>query len=145
MTVKASRLLIGQLAKAAGVRPDSIRFYERTGLLPRPERLSSGYRTYDEVALRRVRFIKRAQGLGFSLGEIGRILRIRDQGGPACPCVLQIAETTLAETEHQLRRLEEFAGRLRRDLRRWKKMTGADSQVASEFCVLIESSKPGGP
>jgi DNA-binding transcriptional MerR regulator len=60
-------LHIGQLAKLAGVRPDTVRFYEHDGLLARPERSAAGYRIYDEAALKRLRFIKQAQALGFSL------------------------------------------------------------------------------
>ena len=53
-------LLIGRLAKLSGVKPDTIRFYERSGLLPKPQRLASGYRVYDDAALKQIRFIRRA-------------------------------------------------------------------------------------
>src|SRR2546426_2521241 len=95
-------LLIGQLAKLAGVKPDSVRFYERSGLLPRPERLASGYRVYDDAALKQLRFIKQAQALGFTLDEIKRILSLRGQGNQTCRCVLAMAEATLSETREQL-------------------------------------------
>ena len=70
-------LTIGKLAKAAGVRIDTVRYYERRGLMPAPRRSDSGYRHYDGDATRRLRFIRRAQSLGFSLDEIGELLALR--------------------------------------------------------------------
>lgn len=142
MKASTQRLLIGQLAQAAGVKPDSVRFYERSGLLPQPQRLASGYRTYDEATLKRLCFIKQAQALGFSLDEIRRILKMRDQGEPACRCVVQMAEATLGETENKLRELQAFADGLRKNLHRWRTMTARGNEMASEFCALIESCKP---
>src|SRR5436309_5433385 len=92
-------LLIGRLAKLSGVRPDTIRFYERSGLLPKPQRLASGYRTYDDAALKQVRFIRKAQSLGFSLDEIQRIMNLRGHGREPCHYVIRMAETTLSETQ----------------------------------------------
>ena len=134
-------LLIGQLAKLAGVKPDSVRFYERSKLLPKPVRLASGYRAYDEAALKRLRFIKQAQSLGFSLDEIRRILKLREQGKPACQCVMAIAQATLSEKEIQLRELESFTQALRENLERWQRDAASGKKCASEFCELIESTK----
>ncbi|MHB1544023.1 MAG: MerR family transcriptional regulator [Gammaproteobacteria bacterium] len=69
-------LKIGEVAKRTGVRVDTIRYYERAGLLPEPARRPSGYRTYDAEAIRRLRFIRRAKALGFSLAEISELLTI---------------------------------------------------------------------
>lgn len=143
VTAARQRLLIGQLAKAAGVKPDSVRFYERSGLLPKPERRASGYRVYEEAALRRLRFIKKAQALGFSLDEIRRILRLRSQGQPACECVVRMAEATLSETERKLRELQNFAEGLRQNLQHWRQVAGRKghgNNCVAEFCGLIESS-----
>lgn len=133
-------LLIGELAKELGIKSDSIRFYERSGLIPKPDRLSSGYRVYDRPALQRLRFIKKAQSLGFSLDEIRRILNLARDGKPACKCVIAMAETTLRETEAKLEQMETFAAALRNNLFRWKKMTFHEKRFAEEFCALIESS-----
>ena len=95
-------LLIGRLAKLSGVKPDTIRFYERSGLLPKPQRLASGYRIYDNAALKQVRFIRKAQSLGFSLDEIRRIMSLRGQGKETCRCVIWMAEATLGETHTKL-------------------------------------------
>jgi len=72
-------LLIGELARLAGVKRDAVRFYERSGLLARPVRSANGYRAYDETALARLRFIQKAQSLGFSLDEVKRILSLRER------------------------------------------------------------------
>ena len=71
-------LTIGQLAKAAGVGVETVRFYERGGLLPLPARRQSGYRQYSQDAVRRVRFIRRAKDLGFTLKEIGEVMKISE-------------------------------------------------------------------
>ncbi len=71
-----SRLTIGRLAEAAGVGIETVRFYQRSGLLPEPERPLSGYREYSQADVRRIRFIKRAQTLGFNLEDIAGLLRL---------------------------------------------------------------------
>ena len=135
----SEQLRIGQLAGLAGVKTDSVRFYERSGLLPKPVRSANGYRTYDEAALKRLRFIKRAQSFGFSLDEVRRILSLQGQGSAKCRTVLAIAEATLAETEAKLRELQAFRDSLATNVRRWKKLP-ARRKCAAEFCDLIESS-----
>ena len=132
-------LRIGQLAAAVGVKTDSVRFYERAGLLPKPSRSANGYRTYDDVTLKRLRFIKKAQSLGFTLDEIRQIFQLSAEGSPACPHVISMAEATLAETEKKLAEMRAFAKSLREHLRKWKdpKQT---RRVAADFCKLIEST-----
>src|SRR5260221_3453877 len=106
-------LHIGQLAKLAGVRPDTVRFYERGGLLVRLERSTAGYRIYDEAAVKRLRFVKQAQALGFSLDEIRRILNLRGRGRETCRCVIEMAEASLTETEEKLEELQKFRDSLK--------------------------------
>jgi MerR family transcriptional regulator, copper efflux regulator len=72
-----NHLTIGQVAKEGGVNLQTIRYYERRGILPRPPRTSSGYRAFPDEAVKRIRFIKRAQELGFSLKEIKELLSLR--------------------------------------------------------------------
>ena len=120
------------------MKSDTIRFYERSGLLPKPQRRASGYRVYDEAALSQVRFIRKAQSLGFSLDEIRRILNLRGQGRATCRCVLAMAEATLSETESRLKQLQEFRDALAMNLKRWKRQ--ARGPMAAEFCALIEST-----
>ena len=136
------RYLIGQLAKLAGVKPDTVRFYERAGLLPKPGRSPNGYRSYGKPALDEIRFIRKAQSLGFSLDEIRRILSLRGQGKTTCRCVVAMAEATLSETETKLKELQNFRDNLASNLTRWRKTAGRVKAVA-EFCALIESSGGG--
>jgi DNA-binding transcriptional MerR regulator len=136
-------LLIGQLARLAGVKPDTIRFYERRGLLPPPKRTRSGYRAYDEQALKQVRFIKKAQAIGFSLDEIKRILNLRGRSRETCGCVIAMAEGTLTETDFKLRELQRFRDTLASNLKRWKR--APQKATTAEFCALIESTSPSVP
>lgn len=137
------RFLIGQLARAAGVKADTIRFYEKQGLLPKPIRAANEYRVYDAAALSRLRFIKQAQALGFTLDEIRRILSLRGQGKETCRCVVSIAEATLSDTEEKLRELQQFHDRLKRAVSEWKSSEARRRNCRAEFCDLIEGS--GGP
>jgi MerR family copper efflux transcriptional regulator len=77
----AKKLTIGRLAKEAGVGIDTVRFYERRGLLPEPLRTAAGYRLYGNETVARIQFIRRAKQLGFTLDEIILLLRLQDQGG----------------------------------------------------------------
>jgi DNA-binding transcriptional MerR regulator len=135
----SGRLLIGQLARLAGVKPDSVRFYERNRLLPKPARNANGYRAYGETTLAQLRFIKKAQSLGCSLDEVRRILDLRGQGSTACRSVLAIAEATLTETDIKLRDLQKFRDSLAASVTRWRKLP-ARRKCAAECCDLIESS-----
>ena len=137
MQPQKQRYLIGELAKAAGVKSDTVRFYERSGLLPAAARTESGYRTYNEQSLQRLRFIKKAQALGFSLGEVRRILSLR-QGRETCQCVIGMAEATLSETDLKLKQLRAFRKGLADNLERWK--TAPQRKAGAEFCALIEAS-----
>ena len=139
MPLAQERYLIGQLAKLAGVKADTVRFYERSGLLRKPGRRPNGYRTYDQVALGEIRFIRKAQTLGFSLDEIRRILNLRGQGKTTCRCVISMAEATLSETETKLKALRKFRDDLESNLTRWRKDSGR-GKAPAKFCALIEAS-----
>ena len=76
-------LTIGRLAQASGASVDTVRYYEKQGLLPAPQRSASGYRLYQADSLRRLRFIRRSKDLGFSLEEIRHLLSLTDQDGPS--------------------------------------------------------------
>lgn len=90
-------LTIGIFARAVGVRPDTIRYYERNGLLPRPARSSAGYRLFAESDLERVRFIRKAQQLGFTLAEIGLLLTLQASDTARAAGVLEITEKKIAD------------------------------------------------
>ena len=131
--------LIGQLAKLAGVKSDTVRFYERKGLLPRATRSATDYRIYDDAAVKRLRFVRKAQALGFSLDEIGRILSLRGRGKETCRCGVSMAKATLAETDTKLKELQKFRDGLAANLEHWRGQAG-QGKAAAEFCALIEAS-----
>src|SRR5438552_16510410 len=87
---------IGELAKETRVTVQTVRFYERRGLMPQPLRRESGYRDFGEGDLRRLEFIRHAKALGFSLQEIREILRMRERGQCPCTDVTKMAERHLA-------------------------------------------------
>jgi MerR family copper efflux transcriptional regulator len=107
-----STLTIGKLANAAGVGIDTVRFYERAGLLNRPQRTASGYRLYAAADIARLRFIRRAKGLGFSLEEIAELLRLNDGGGRRA-AVRALAGQRLGEIEQKLNELSRMRDTLR--------------------------------
>jgi MerR family mercuric resistance operon transcriptional regulator len=97
-----SSLTIGQLASATHVGVETIRYYERRGLLPEPPRRESGYRQFPLEAVQRIRFIKRAQNLGFSLKEISRLLALSDGQEARCEDVRQFAVEKVREIETKI-------------------------------------------
>ncbi|MHA2347946.1 MAG: MerR family DNA-binding protein [Candidatus Hodarchaeales archaeon] len=97
---------IGQLAKKANVNLETIRFYERRGLLPEPPRNISGHRQYSIKELRRTEFIKRTQSLGFSLREISDLLSLRVESGKTCGDVKQRVKAKLIDIEEKIETLQ---------------------------------------
>lgn len=91
-----------ELAEQAGVNVQTLRYYERRGLLPEPERLDSGYRAYGADAVRIVRFVRRAQKLGFSLEEIDTLLDLCAGGPASCEAARELATTKVAELDQKL-------------------------------------------
>jgi MerR family mercuric resistance operon transcriptional regulator len=100
MNETTETLTIGGLAKAAGVNVETIRFYQRKGLMREPDRPQGGIRRYGEADLARVRFIKSAQRLGFSLDEVGDLLKLED--GSHCTEAREQAERKLADVRTKL-------------------------------------------
>lgn len=96
---------IGQLAEATGVSTDTIRYYEKIGLLPAPQRRQSGYREYPSGAGNRLRVIRNAVQLGFPLTEIAKVLRVRDSGGAPCRQVRDYAQHVVGEMEQRIAQL----------------------------------------
>ena len=101
-------------AKAAQVNVETLRYYEREGLLPTPPRGANGYRQYDDAALKRLRFIRRAQGLGFSLAQVRELLRLDD--GLNCGAAQTLARDKLEVIERQIADLKRMQSRLRQTL-----------------------------
>ena len=95
-----SELTIGSLADEAGVNVETIRYYQRRGLMPQPDKPAQGYRRYDATTVKRVRFIKRAQALGFTLEEIGGLLKLDE--AHACAETRELASHKLQTIETKL-------------------------------------------
>lgn len=106
------RLLIGQVAERAGVNVQTLRYYERIGLLKDPRRSPSGYRLYRPETVRVIRFIKRAQNLGFSLEEIEHLLELRDDRISSCEEVRDLAEAKMRDVDRRIRDLSALRGAL---------------------------------
>ncbi len=127
------KLTIGRLARTAGVSVETIRYYERFGLLSQPRRPVSGYRTYNDEHLRRLQFIKRAQGLGFTLDEIKELLYLRVTTSEAYQQVQNKAE-------EKIRLVREKQAQLRLMERQLKMLLRAcESQEPMRHCPLLES------
>jgi DNA-binding transcriptional MerR regulator len=107
-----SQLTVSKLADQVGTSADTVRYYERIGLLPETERSAAGYRLYGDEAVERLRFIKRAQRFGLRLEAIGELLDVRRRG--LCPCghTRTLLEARVAELDEEMSSL----GRLRQDI-----------------------------
>lgn len=103
-----SRFTIGALAQQAEVAIDTVRYYERQGLLPVPPRRASGYRDYDAAAVQRVRFIRRAKELGFSLQEIADLLALQDDRMHGVEGIKQRASERLHALDRRIAQLTEM-------------------------------------
>lgn len=107
---------IGEAAAASGCHIETIRYYERIGLLPRPSRTGSGYRDYAADDVRRLHFINRGRELGFSLEEIRSLLQLSDDPKLSCAEVDQIARLHLTEIQQRMRELKRMADELQRTI-----------------------------
>ncbi|MDW3221086.1 MAG: heavy metal-responsive transcriptional regulator [Acidimicrobiales bacterium] len=131
-------MLIGEFSDALGVPTQTVRFYERRGLLPRPERAPNGYRLYDEVALQRGRFIRSAQAAGLTLAEIGSIIDIRSDGAAPCTHVGALLEAKLAEVRERQRQLGALEGELEHLLERSEVLDPADCDN-DDVCHILHA------
>ena len=119
--VNAVSLRSGELARLTGISADSIRHYERLGILPKAERTEGGYRIYPPSTLQRVQLTQRALQLGFSLKELSQILQTRDNGGAPCHRVLELTEEKLRSLGQQIQELRRTQTYMRQIVRDWRK------------------------
>ncbi|SDB46733.1 MerR family transcriptional regulator [Belnapia rosea] len=133
-----AHLSIGDLAKATGTQVETIRYYERIGLMPEPERSPGNYRVYDLAQLRRLSFIRRARDLGFPLDQVRALLGLSGDGARSCAGIDTIARRHLAEVERKIDDLtalrDELAG-----------MIGRCGQGSVSDCRIIETLAPVSP
>jgi len=119
--VSADSLRSGELARLTGVSADTLRHYERLGILPTSQRTNRGYRIFPPSSVERVQLAQRAVQLGFSLKELSEILRNRDSGGIPCHRVLSLTEEKLHLLGQQIRELQQTRDYMRRLVRDWRK------------------------
>jgi DNA-binding transcriptional MerR regulator len=129
--VERALLKIGEVAAQSGVSIDTLRYYERLGLLPKPARTSGGYRHYEPRAVDRVGFIKRAQSFGFTLDEIKQMLHLETANPQTCSRVLQLIEHKLED----LNRQHEEIKRLRQELSAYK--TECERAITNRQCCPV--------
>ena len=110
---------IGQLSRATGVSRDTIRYYEKIGLLPRAARSDSGYREYPGGAGHRIRVIRNAVQLGFPLSEIAKVLRVRDSGGAPCRQVRDYASELVKQIDQRIEELTAEKRSMQTLIRAW--------------------------
>ena len=131
-------LRIGEVARRAGVGIDALRFYEREGLIPQPARdPSSGYRTYVPDTVRTVRFIREAQGLGFTLKEIAELLKLRNDTDASCSDVRAAANAKLEDVEQRIKKLRAVRSALR------KLVDTCRSDGTTRACPILEALTDG--
>lgn len=131
------RLRSGELARLAGVSTDTLRHYERKGVLARPRRAANGYRLYPPESLSRVRLVRRALAVGFTLDELSTILSERGQGRAPCRAVRALAAAKLAEVEARLVEITALRDDLGSLLRSWDEKLAKTR--AGERASLLES------
>jgi len=128
--MKKKSLTIGFLAKAADVNIETIRYYQRIGLITEPVKPSEGYRIYPTETLMRIRFIKRAQKLGFSLSEITELLQL---GEGDCDDVRQRAEEKREQIDQQIKDLKNLRGTLS------ELITACQTDTDTHHCAIVET------
>jgi len=134
-------LSIGIVANRAGVTPDTIRYYERLGLLPMPTRTPAGYRQYGDGVVNRLALIRNAQQFGFSLRDIASFLRVREKGGKPCHDVRRAAEQMLEAVDRQIAELIATRHHMQRTLRlRGKKLAGTPDDQPAHLLETLGAS-----
>lgn len=127
---------IGELAERAGISAKAIRYYEQIGVLGQPPRTAGGYRDYDQAALQRLGFVRAAQAVGLTLGEIRQIIGFRDRGETPCAHVATLLQRRAAELNARIGELERIRGDLEQLAQRARSLDPNDCAPAS-ICHII--------
>jgi DNA-binding transcriptional MerR regulator len=144
---RSKSLRSGALAEAAGVSPDTIRHYEKIGVLPRASRTESGYRVFPANAVERVLVVQRALRIGFTLSELAEVLKARDAGGAPCRRVYQLAQEKLKGIEADIEALKRTGRYLKNVLADWEQRIqrtgpGQKSHLLHSLSDALEKSGP---
>lgn len=134
----SASLRIGDLARETNTKVVTIRYYEKIGLMPKPDRGAGNYRAYGTYALDRLRFIRRCRGLGFSLEQVSDLLTLASDTGHTCSAVDRLTSEHLAEVERKIADLTRLADELRRVAASCK----GGGTIAN--CRIIEAITPSG-
>lgn len=129
---------IGSVAEAAGVEVSTVRYYERRGLLAEPPRTASGYRQYDKTVIDRIRFVRQAQDLGFTLEEIEELLALRVEDPSSCGVVEEATRAKLRSVDSKIRELRRLRGVLARLVRSCE---AKESTEESPVLGMLEEEK----
>ena len=142
---KTTYLRSGELAKAAGVSTDTLRHYERKGVLPVARRLNNGYRKYPPDSLDRVRLVRRALAVGFTLDELAQFLKARDRGQAPCREVRASAEEKLADLEDRLKEMLALRDEMRALLGDWdRRLKGKKAGQRAGLLEALAKQEAGG-
>lgn len=128
-----TQLSIGQIAKQTDITVETIRFYEKKGLIDTPDRTESGYRQYPEETVKRIRFIQRAKDVGFTLGDIAELLHLRREPGSSCTDIKLRATDKIEEVDQKIQELQKIRDALARMI-----MKCSGSGALSECPILEE-------
>jgi MerR family copper efflux transcriptional regulator len=137
---KAGAMQIGQVAQNTGLSIDTIRFYEKQGLVHAPQRSSGGYRVYDERDVERFRFVGRAQNLGFSLQEIRELLVIESTEGDGCSHVHDLVAAKINQVKEKIAELKRIESRL---TKAQKQCSAALMKSCNAECPVLEELESG--
>jgi DNA-binding transcriptional MerR regulator len=135
---ESTAMQIGEVAKRSSLTVDAIRFYEKRKLLPKAVRSAGRFRLYGEDAIERLRFIQQMQGLGFSLREVGELIRLRERKVDACESVQELLTTKLFDVRAKLQELRHLESELEMDLRKCNRELNHRRRHAAHACPVLE-------
>jgi len=129
---------IGEVAKRTSLTVDAIRFYEKRKLLPKPPRSAGRFRLYEDNTVERLHFIQQMQGHGFSLGEVGELIHLREHKVDACESVRELLKSKLTDVRAKLRHLRHLESELETDLRKCNGELNHRCRHAACPCLVLE-------
>lgn len=128
---------VGELARASGISAKTIRFYEEAGVLPPAQRAENGYRLYGDDDIRRLRFIRNARSLDFSLEDLKEVLALRDQGEAPCRYVARLLEEKFGDIGDCIQQLQELQQELQQLIEQAASLPDDDIEMKECVCHLI--------